>query len=210
MPSCLQVEPDWCWATGVTEIARFFGYAAPGMAVDTAFLNASAYTDNHCGGLECLVVGHMKNAADPTACCSDRSNCATDGGTDQNEVDGISHLVGQQYAAYYPVSLRTTQSILNKTFAARKPAIMNVGWICPNSDFDPTTDYPLKWYESCGGHAVTLAGMDGMGRYYLHDPLNRVNNYQALTMAELLTYSAPEFNYNGSPTSFIIPLEFSP
>merc|ERR1712086_1024 len=242
MPSCLQVEPDWCWATGVTEITRFFGdstahtcmlnqFGVKGTQgthkVDTAWLDASAYTNKHCGGIECLVVGtygRFDGTADPWACCKDRNSCSTDGGGPEMEAAAINYNMkhmksGQRYAGYYPVhtadSIRTTQSILNKIFAARKPVIMNVGWLCGHSDFNPTTDYPpsgkiLEEITKCGGHAVTLAGMDGMGRYYLHDPMNRDNNYQALTMSELVTYSPPEFNYNGTPASFAIPSEFLP
>merc|ERR1711998_580553 len=84
-------------------------------------------------------------------------------------------------------------SVLKNSFAARKPVIMNVGWVCSGG------------YTGCGGHAVTLAGTDGMGRYYLHDPLNRVNHYQALTWSEILTYSPQEFDYEGRPTSFVVP-----
>lgn len=186
LPACLQAEPDWCWATGVAEIADFFGYHGPRSNVsESSFRDPTAYSHTHCGGLVCQIVGAVHAPNDPGKCCRHRDACGADTGTLWNAANTITTFSGKSYMPYtgFP-----SAAMLDTIFEKGFPVEMQVVW------------------SSGGGHMVILAGTDGRGRYYLHDPLNRVQHYQVLTYEGLQTYTPPYmFGQTGRPYGVVIP-----
>eukprot|EP00658_Telonema_sp_P-2_P033177 TRINITY_DN2440_c0_g1_i1.p1 TRINITY_DN2440_c0_g1~~TRINITY_DN2440_c0_g1_i1.p1 ORF type:complete len:637 (-),score=20.72 TRINITY_DN2440_c0_g1_i1:256-2166(-) len=204
LPACLQVNSNWCWATAVAEIVRFFGYNSTGKVVDTSFLNASRYTDEHCGGVECLVVGMTFHPDAPETCCANESSAGSStecdkGGVAEDQAAAITNLTGVRYKVVelHSSMANLTQARLNHIFCTvRAPIILNVRW-------EGSTECDAS------GHALTLAGTNGHGEYYLHDPEDRADYYQTVTYEQLTHYSTPEANAcpYGRAWNAVIPAE---
>jgi len=189
----------WCWATGVAEIAHFWK--------PDQFPEAK----NDCHGVECKIVGHKKNPRSTTECCSagcsgsqvccknglggstgcankcgmfssqvdkslcvkqDETVCGNLGGSPKDITDAIHWLTGKLYVARTSGPL--SQDKLDKLMSKGHPVMIVVYW---------TTG---------GGHALTLGGCAGSGKYYLHDPDNHAGSYQTLTYDQVLLYVPPE------------------
>lgn len=197
-PACLQYEEQWCWATGVSEIAHFY---KPDLFPETG---------SDCHGIECKIVGHKKNpdskseccqkgCAKDTICCKNllgSSECEAKCGAFSSEVDSsyctrqeeeacgalsgsatditeaIKWIAGETYKTKIdgPLTLEELDSLMSKGH----PVIIGVMW---------TTG---------GGHALTLGGCAGSGTYYLHDPEHHKGEYQTLTYEQVALYVPPE------------------
>jgi len=170
LPACLQDEPDWCWATAVSEVAAFYGKVSK-PPLWAKMMNSSLHSNDVCSGNECRVVGHKNNPNDPDACCRDKAACGKITGTEADVINGLKWLAGVSY--YYIQSHGISASLLDKVLLARHPVILGVGW------------------SGGGGHVLTVGGTDGRGRYYIHDPLNQEQFYQALSYDQILAYHPP-------------------
>lgn len=198
-PSCLQYEPDWCWATAVAEAAHFW--------------TPEKYPEdkNDCHGVECKVVGHKRDPSSTTECCAagcssgnvccknkilpvtgckdkcgifsnqvnnsicvkqDKTVCGAIGGSSKDVTDGIMFLTGKTYLAKTKGPL--SQDQLDALLSKGHPVIIAVFWTLG------------------GGHALTLGGCAGDGKYYLHDPENHAGSYQTLTYEQIALYVPPE------------------
>lgn len=111
-PACLQYETDWCWATGVAELASFWDK------------NKYPEVGSDCHGIECQIVGH-KTGQD---CCANRNKteCSLVGGNEQDILDGIKFTVGKAYTAKGDGPL--SQADLDKVLSKGHPVIIAVFW----------------------------------------------------------------------------------
>jgi len=106
LPACLQLEPEWCWATATLEISSYWN--------PTKF----PVTGDDCTGLECQVASH-KTGKD---CCADPSNCDAGNSID---VDFIQNVAGGP--AYEWTSGQLSDADLQNALALG-PLIVRIAW----------------------------------------------------------------------------------
>mmetsp|Transcript_121907 Transcript_121907/g.356269 ORF Transcript_121907/g.356269 Transcript_121907/m.356269 type:complete len:296 (+) Transcript_121907:58-945(+) len=180
LPACSQYRSEWCWATAIAEVSAFFNESY------RVFNQKAEPMDRDCHCVECYVAGLVKHPEDPHACCPPapgRASCWYKTGTTSEIMEGIRKATGTSYicAGWYggggkgPIS----QQDLDKVVAKKAPIILEI-----------------LWCSGGGMHYVTLAGGDGKGAYYVHDPLYRIHGmpsgYQKLSYQELVRYNPPE------------------
>lgn len=165
LPSCLQYEPEWCWATAVAEIYGFFN--------PTVFSHESG---GDCHGYECQVAGHILYPDDPQTCCQPgmMKQCGQRAGFPNETINAIAWTTGKPYAFDGPLSRQQLDNELSQGM----PLAIGV-----------------TWSNGAGGHMLTLGGCAGGGQYYLHDPAGveggQANNYQTLSYDQILKYYPP-------------------
>jgi len=177
-----------------------------GQDVKSKFLDSSVYTSRHCGGIECLLAGMQFFPSEPDKCCKDYKLCQHKNvfrqtASDSQIMQSIKYLVGVEYIAYGNNAGDSVlpQAVLDHIFCSGggAPVVMTVGW------------QDTRGGKTDGGHVVTLAGTNGRGGYYLHDPLNQANHYQVVSYAALKYYVPPYSNGEmGGCWSMIFPAKF--
>lgn len=160
LPSCLQYQSEWCWATAVSEIWGFF---------DSSVHQKEQGGD--CHGQECKIAGHILGAD----CCDETRNRRCDSaGSGQNIVNAIKWATGQKYTQQN--SLLSEEKLMS-VLSNGAPVAIGVLW------------------SSGGGHILTIAGCDGKGNYYIHDPAagdgGKSHHYQTLRYDDFVTYHPP-------------------
>lgn len=109
LPACMQVQPDWCWATAVAEFGHFY--------------NPSKYPESgsDCDGVECSIVTH-KMGKD---CCSDKNACGTITGSPADIKDAISFITGHS-ASFVAGPL--SQFKLDRILSNGSPVLISIAW----------------------------------------------------------------------------------
>lgn len=166
LPSCLQYQPEWCWATAVSELWGFFKPTTVPQSIH-----------GNCHGAECQVAGHILYPNTPSKCCEPGmiDECGKRAGYPTDTIGSIQWTTGKTYAfSDFPLSQMSLDSELSKGY----PIPIAVLW------------------TNGGGHMLTLAGCAGNGLYYLHDPAvgdgGQANFYQTLTYNQILEYHPPK------------------
>lgn len=165
LPSCIQYEPEWCWATAVSEMWGFFNSEV-----------RSHMSRGDCHGFECKIAGHVLYRDAPQKCCESslKEHCGQRAGSLTDITGAIAWATGKTYG-YRKSSL--SQSELDSTLSMGYPVAIGVYW------------------NTGGGHMLTLGGCAGGGKYYLHDPAEgdggQSNHYQTLTYQQILKYVPP-------------------
>lgn len=172
-PSCSQYQSEWCWATAISEVAAFYD---PNYKVTE--ITHPEQTDCHC--IECYVVGLVKSRQ----CCPPspgRESCKNITGHFYDVVEGIKMTVGVEFT-YPGTSGIFSQQDLDRVIAKKQPMILDITW-CSEAKYT---------------HYLTVAGSDGNGTYYVHDPLNLQRAgvtppyyYQELRYDQILHYVQP-------------------
>lgn len=173
-PSCLQYQIDWCWATAISEVAAFYN-----KSYRVSELSDPRQRDCHC--VECYVVGLVNSAS----CCPPsptRDVCRTMTGTDDDIKSGIKRTVGVDFTEPAGYGGILSQHDLDRVVAKKQPMVLWIDW-CPDIG---------------QSHVLTMAGSDGNGTYYVHDPLNHeLANvtppfyYQQLSYDQIVHYVQP-------------------
>mmetsp|Transcript_8727 Transcript_8727/g.26879 ORF Transcript_8727/g.26879 Transcript_8727/m.26879 type:complete len:309 (-) Transcript_8727:99-1025(-) len=197
VPACFQDKAEWCWATTLAEVAGFYNdsfvtygkFGRQAFYWDTFWSKAVHYS---CFSVECYITGFVRNETEPYACCppsplSTRNSeeCWWKIGYPNDMINALAKLVGVHFTATtWKGNGVLSQADLDKVIAKQQPIILEIEW-CAGS-----------W------HYVTLAGSNGQGKYYLHDPnyvptdlsvfeSELVLGYQELTYDEVVQYTQP-------------------
>jgi len=162
MPSCLQYQSEWCWATAVSEL---WGFYEPS--------EGKKEQGGNCHGQECKIAGHILGQD----CCDyTRNNQCDSAGSGKNIVDAIKWTTGQRFTQKN--SLLSEKKLMS-VLSSGAPVVIGVLW------------------ATGGGHILTIAGCDGNGKYYVHDPAagdgGKSHHYQTLGYDDFVTYRPPGY-----------------
>lgn len=166
--ACLQYETLWCWATAVIVVA---GYYHPDQYPNHDDTGAN------CRGAECRVVGAQHNPDDPDMCCRNKNSCNR-AGTGKDITDSLLRFTGFSWKYLYLWGKSYTsrfERLLTQILQDSHPVIFGIA------------------YPDGGGHIMVIAGTDGNGIFYVHDPFNigGRDSFQLLTYGQIVNYQRP-------------------
>ena len=146
MPACKQKGQEWCWATGVAELARYYtgkgGCDNECEVVGWCPLNRATFDPNF--GYKC--------SGQHLQCCpysAHKQDCGADGAFPWMIKESADNFTGQLHRWY---NGPMPQTILDQILAAGHPVLMLIGH-----------------NESRGSHVTAVGGCGG-GEYFYHDP----------------------------------------
>lgn len=187
MPACQQRFNQWCWATTVASIASYWEpdrYTAtgPDTCMGISCEIASRVWTTHGGG---VYGGYGRQVH----CCP---NHGQDGGA--LEWDNECNQPNSLYASAQWLNNETGKHyVFHESFVPNKMRLQDVLRRGPIIAL-------ISWGVGRGGHYILIAGTNGLGDFWVHDPFvgNQAGKYEILTYAQISRYSGPGFGNNGT------------